>query len=486
MVVAFAFGSSSDPDVRSFGLIARWVVLATVCGIAMVVAVRKLRHERSLPAKGLLRFSAIAAAFLALAIVSTGWSVSPRLTFDRAGSLGLLFLLAAALASSTAADLRARVRLFQGLAAGAIAVGVISLVYLAVNYDSAVQPVTKINPWRYRGITQNPNTISILAGAALPIVVAMAVISKNRWRQAGWLAGGLLLLGSIIAAESRGGLLAACAGSLVVTAFGVEGRRQRVAAVAALLTAFGGGIALRQIAQPPPPTFSSEVAPAPAPPAAQPSSNGAKKGTGKARGKKAQPPKTKPSRPHKPPAALLVLHGKTEPLPNEQDEIGHPQLSKSATTTVASGRIAAWEGALELIGDRPLLGYGFGMEQKVFIDRWYFFQGGSPENSFLGVLLQLGAIGLALLLAMGCAVAIGGIRVLHVLRGDERVLQAAALGVFVAAAAIMMIQSYLYSVGNVASATVWISLFILGTAALEPRRERAPARLPAATHEVAA
>ena len=105
---------------------------------------------------------------------------------------------------------------------------------------------------------------------------------------------------------------------------------------------------------------------------------------------------------------------RTAQLPQEQDEIGHPALSKAATTTVASGRIAAWEGALEQIGDRPILGYGFGTEQKVFIDRWYYFQGGSAENSYLGLLMQLGAVGLALVLAMGA-------------RAPRRRLQGAAL-----------------------------------------------------------
>jgi hypothetical protein len=48
----------------------------------------------------------------------------------------------------------------------------------------------------------------------------------------------------------------------------------------------------------------------------------------------------------------------------------------------------------------------------------------------------------------------------------ERGEVAAVLGVLVSAAALMMIQSYVYSVGNVARATAWIAMFMLGSAVL--------------------
>src|SRR6185503_17629858 len=138
------------------------------------------------------------------------------------------------------------------------------------DYNRAVQQASASTPWRYRGFTENPNTLAILAGVALPIIVALAIRSRSRGPQTGWLAAALLMLASIIATESRGGLLAACAGTLVVAALGVEGLRQRAVAVAALLLVFGAGIALRQHVQPPAPTFSSQVAPAPTPVIAQP------------------------------------------------------------------------------------------------------------------------------------------------------------------------------------------------------------------------
>jgi hypothetical protein len=104
--------------------------------------------------------------------------VAPRLTFERAGSIGFLFVLAAALASLTAADTGARVRLFTGLAVGAVAVGVLSLGVLAFDYDTAFQQANASSAWRYRGFTENPNTLAILAGAAL--LALFLALAKRR------------------------------------------------------------------------------------------------------------------------------------------------------------------------------------------------------------------------------------------------------------------------------------------------------------------
>jgi hypothetical protein len=475
MVVAFAAGSGFQPWIKRLAAEPRWIILALVCAAALVDAGRRLLVTRSLPPQGLLRFGVLAGSFLAVAAVSTGWSVSPRLTFERAGSLGILFVLGAALATSTARDVAARIRLFQGLGAGAIAVGVLGVLVLVFDYD--VSALHGPGTWRYRGFTENPNTIAVLAAVALPLVLGLALRPVGRRRRAAWLGGGLLLLASLIASESRGGLLAACAGTLLVVAFGVEGVRHRAAAVAALVLVFAGGFALRETVQPPTVGFSSTVAPAPPPPPAPtvttPKAGNQKPGTPTGNGSKhgkpaSKPPKPKP-RPQPTPTSIAPLVSGTSELPREVDEIGHPALSKESTSTLASGRIAAWKGALDLIRDRPILGYGFGTEQKVFIDRWYYFQGGATENSYLGLLLQVGIVGLALIVAMGSVLLAGGFAAVRVRRGDEQLTVLMALGVLVAAGLIMLIQSYLYSVGNVATATVWISLFALAPVALAPR-----------------
>jgi O-antigen ligase len=461
MVVAFAAGSSSAASIKRVGLDARWAVLLVVCAVSSFLALRHIWAEHRLPSRGTLRISAFGGAFLVLAVVSTAWSVAPRLTFERAGSLALLFLLAAALAASAAADVAAQLRILQGLAAGAIAVGVLGVFMLGVDYDAAVQRASGLSPWRYRGITENPNTISILAAASVPIMTGLALRSARRGKIV-WSAGALLLLASTVAAESRGGLLAACLGMVVVFMLALADWRVRLVGVAAALLVLVGGTALRQAVQPRAPEFSSQVAPAPG----TPTTPAAKTAGPKSR---PRPGVTQPNTP-----APSGNPGQTKlnhmvGLPQEQDEVGHPLLTKKNVPTAGSGRIAAWLGALELVGDRPLLGYGFGTEQRVFVDRWYYFQGGTTENSYLGLLLQLGALGLALIVVLGAALLGRGVRAAPALHGDARAILGMLVGVLVAAAGIMLIQSYLYSVGNIATATVWISLFLLGAVVLEPR-----------------
>jgi O-Antigen ligase len=468
MVVAFATGSGWNPRIKHYGLDTRWVVLFVLCGAALVLAARRYWPTRSLPPRGLLRFSALAACFLGVAFLSTAWSVAPRLTFERAVSLAVLFVFGAAISAATYGDTPARTRLFQGLGAGAVAVGLLGFCVVVYDYNAAAIPATTGTPWRYRGWTENPNTIAILAGASLPILVAMAIRAPSTWRRGGWLAGAVVMVVSVIASESRGGLLAAGAGTLIVAVLGVRGPKRQLAAATAVVALFAGGIGLRERVQPPSAPFTSQVA-APTPVAPTTTTP-------------APTPKPKPKphgKPKPPPPAPVVPAVKTAELPQEQDEIGHPSLSKQATTTSASGRIAAWEGALEQIGDRPILGYGFGTEQRVFIDRWYYFQGGTTENSYLGLLMQVGAVGLALVLALGCALLIGGFRALRWVEDDERILVVAGLGVVLAAAMIALIQSYLYSVGNIATTTVWVSMFVLSPVALAPRVARARIRAAA-------
>jgi O-antigen ligase len=97
------------------------------------------------------------------------------------------------------------------------------------------------------------------------------------------------------------------------------------------------------------------------------------------------------------------------------------------------------------------VGHGFGTEEAVFVDRFWGFQGGVPENSFLGLFLQLGAVGVVLFLVLIGALAAATLRVLR----TERNLAAACLGVLGAGVVLSLVQSYLFAIGNVAMLTVW-------------------------------
>lgn len=440
MVVAFACGSSSLDGIKTPAGPIRWLVLVAVLLAACAVSFERYRSGER-PSVGLLRVAALPAAFLGLALLSTTWSVTPELTAKRAVSLGLLFALAAALAYATQGDADARRGLFAGLAGGAVTIALLGIVVLAVSYDSAVQAGTSQTPWRFRGFTENPNTISVLAAVAVPIAAWLAIGGRSSRERGLWLAASVLLIASMIAAESRGGILAGDLGLAAVVLAAVRPRRSAAALLAAIAIVTVGGIGLREAVNPPIPPFVSAVAPAPAP---NPVPGG---------------PSTTPPI-------------DTKELPRATDEIGNPLLTKKNTSTAGSGRISAWEGALRTAGERPALGYGFGTEQKVFIDRWYYFNGGSAENSFLGILLQLGLVGIALISVFGIALLYRASRLVATVREAGESAIAAGLGVLVSAVGVMVIQSYLYSVGNVATATVWISIFLLGAAVFEPRAAR--------------
>jgi O-antigen ligase len=144
----------------------------------------------------------------------------------------------------------------------------------------------------------------------------------------------------------------------------------------------------------------------------------------------------------------------------------------------SSGRTEAWRGALKQIEGRPLLGYGFGTENHVFVDRFYDFEGSYVENSFLGLGLQLGMVGAVSLIVLLAAIAGASLPALR--RQRDRGDPAAALAAVGAAGLLLMfVQSYVYSVGDVATVTFWVSCFLLAglPAGAQPLGDQVPSSL---------
>jgi O-antigen ligase len=132
---------------------------------------------------------------------------------------------------------------------------------------------------------------------------------------------------------------------------------------------------------------------------------------------------------------------------------GSPPIRRTLFTS--SGRRAAWVGAIHQAEDRPIAGYGFGTEVLVFVDRYAAFDSDLVENSYIGAALQLGIAGLVLLFGVVFA-ALGPFA-----RAPSRGIQAASAGVAAAALVVAITQSYLFSVGNIGTATAWIALFLV-------------------------
>src|SRR3989338_3878906 len=130
---------------------------------------------------------------------------------------------------------------------------------------------------------------------------------------------------------------------------------------------------------------------------------------------------------------------------------------------VLSGRLEAWKAAVSLIMDKPLFGYGFGVEDKLFGLKKIMFRvhsGAYAHNSFLGMLLQLGLLGLIIFFVP-----------LFVLlfkevfsRGENKetpVLRYALRSSLIAGLICCMSESWIYSVGNTQVFPFWIMVMLL-------------------------
>jgi hypothetical protein len=422
-VVAFAAGSSSVAEVKEIALPGRWVVLAALAAAAAASA----SGVRGLP----IAVPLAAAGFVLLALVSALWSVEPRLSAGRGLSLALLFGAAVLVGAGARASPSSARRVLLGLLWGAASVALLGVVLLAASYGTAVVPASIEVPPRFRGFGENPNTVPLLLALTLPVALHWGLTARTARRRAAAVAVITLFGASIVGSGSRGTLLAAAVGSALTVALTLRGGRRLALGTGAVVLAFAVAAVLQALPQ--------EASPAPAAAGAAPAQ----------------------------PTPRYVDAERVYPLDSDVGRPlpggGEPTVERSFLGT--SGRPEAWRGALARAAERPVLGFGFGTEDKAFADRYYAFVGRLPENSYIGITLQLGAVGLAGLLALLAVLAASGRRALARPAGTWA---AACAGVVAAGLAVAVLQSYLYSVGNIAAATFWIAAFLLpGLAASE-------------------
>lgn len=399
----------------------RWGALLVLAVLAVAYAWRSRARATSLAP--LL----IGASLAAFAGVSVLWSATPRLTLGRAVAFAVVLVIAAALARVDSPQL-----VLEGVALGAVALAVGGLLLLAFDHDRAVQAATTVSPARFQGLGGGPNMAPMVFALAAPLTFHLALDARTRAARVFWGASLALLLGSIAFSGSRGALAAAFTGLAV---YALLVRRPLVFGTAAALAVA---------------TLALSVLPSPA------TSN---------------PPQPTGQDPN--PARVTPAPGYLDANlqgPRLQDDIGHPGVGVADTTrrertlTGSSGRTEAWRGALGLVAERPVVGYGFGTEDRTFVDRYVFFNSNVPENSYIGILLQLGVVGLVLLVALAVAVARPALR-----RGQRRIVAAAAAA-FAAALVLALFQSYLYAAGNAATIAAWVCAFAVSGAAASAAR----------------
>jgi hypothetical protein len=410
-VFAFACGSSSVHVLSQVGKPMRWVFLLALLAVSVLWAAE--RRESRLAARAVLF---VAACFVALALVSALWSVDARLSAGRALSLALLFAVAAALAHACAGRSDATERVLLGLLLGAAAVAVAGIVVLAFDHRAAVEAATVDLPPRYQGMGENPNTASLLLALALPVAAWFTLRPQARSRRLAFGALFLLLDGSIVASVSRGALAAGFGAVLLVAVLLPVTIRARAGLVGVVLVLLAASVAGALI---PKPSHAAKPVSAPAQPA----------------------PKT-------------TRYVNVEAVYPRAFDVGRnlpgAQAERLRSFLGSGGRSIAWRGALDLADRRPVAGYGFGTEARVFVDRYDFFAGALPENSYIGLDLQLGAVGLIVFLALAGAIVVATVR------NRRQPVAGVCLAVFAAGLVFGVVQSYVYSVGNIGTAAVWI------------------------------
>jgi O-antigen ligase len=362
-----------------------------------------------------------------LLVLSAAWSVDPRLTVSRALALALVLCAAAALAVSLETGLLRAEALAAALVGAMAVVALAGLVLLAVSPSDGMHPGTG----RLNGIGGDANTVSSMLALGVPIALVSALAARGRTR-VWWLVALALLVGTIVASGSRGALVSGACGCAVALLVRSVARRQMVVALGLLAVAVV--IAAAAMARPIGSADTSALAPT-AP-------------TGAVR--------TGPGR-------RYINADLTHRL---EDDVGAAVpggavVDPHRTFLSSSGRGQAWEGALDQAAERATTGYGFGTEPSVFVDRYVAFQGSFVENAYLGLLLQIGIVGL-LCLAGGVFVLTRRMRAALPVSRDH---VAAFAGVVAAGLVLALTQSFLASAGNVAALTFWTALFAAGTVA---------------------
>ena len=412
-VFAFACGSSAVSGVERVGHSLRWVLLFLLLVLAVAAALRERAAPR-LP--GAVVGAAAVLTFLAL--VSTGWSVDPRTTFERAVTVAVMFVTVSALAQAVQ-----RERIVYGIVGGATAVALAGIVVLLVRHADAVQPATRDLPERYQGLGQNPNTVPLLLAPCLALTIWLLARTESTRRRAALAAVALLFVGSMIASGSRGSLIAAFAGVGVVVAFMPVRARTRVLLGAAVVAAAAASIGIALVP--------------------------------KSAGAAWKPPhvQTSPAPGSHPNPGYTNVEG-SFPLDSDIGTLLINSKPTSRTLFGLTGRGEAWRGAIDLGNERPVAGYGFGTESLVFVDRWADFVGGLPENSYIGMYLQLGVAGVLALLGLAASIVIAA------LRRRDRWGVAGPLGALAAGLILAFVQSYIYSVGDIATVALWTAGFL--------------------------
>lgn len=413
-IVLVVFGSSGEHDLRVIGSPLRWAALALLAVSAIVWAARLGVRSRRFRVAELL-----ALTLCTVSVASAGWSIAPRVSFERACTFLVVLVAAAAVAAASSRVAGGGERIAATIVFVTVGVCLAGAAVYAVNPSIGAQAAAPGIAFRFSGLGENPNTIPMLATVAVPLAAWLAFVRSRRGRVLACLAL-VVFAAEIIASGSRGAIVGAVAAAAVlVAALPVRGRKRALLALVALLVSamlvLGNRLIQNATALP-------------------------LRGASPAGG-----------------ARLTLLPRPI--LPAFVDERG--TLTFQGRALIGNdGRLGAWQEAFDEGNARPVAGFGFGTEQEAFVDRLAQFHASRPENSYFGLYLELGAVGALLFVAFGIGVAAQVFRARMIESNVQRVAVAGASAGVASGYGLAFGQSFVYAAGNVAMLSFWIVAFL--------------------------
>jgi hypothetical protein len=392
VLAALIASNSSLAWLKSPFLTARWAALLVLAALLLPTLRRANRDE--------LRALALLAVVPAVCLLSAAWSVDARLTLERAATFAVLLWVAASFA------LRWR-RAPGDLASFVDATAVLAGVVLAASVVEGLVSSRGMLADQFRGVFENPNGLGLFLALTYPFAAAAL---ERRGHVALELAYLAACAAAATEARARNGLVV-----LVLTAVGLALAQRRlrwaagvtvgIAAVVAATLALGPG------------TLNSGN-PAAGPPPAAPAAH------------------AKPA--HAPKPAPLPAAG------------GESRLAR-----LTGARNEAWSATARLVKRKPLLGYGFGTGDRLFARygvTFVNFEGADPADGYLRTALELGVVGLLVVLPLLGA---GVLAVRLLVAERDRDGMACAL-VLLAGLAAAVVESILTTAGAPWAPLLWV------------------------------
>ena len=391
----------------------RWLPLVILAAMPLSLAIQKRGMQRAIE-----RADAYIVVFTLFAFISCLYSINPRLSFLRAGSVLLMYGAVFWGVWLYADDF--------GVETVANTIVIVVAIVFGLHILNAVTDPAGSFPYlgRFQGWTINPGIAAGHASVLLPFALWIAS-QRSRWQY--WVLVGAILF-VLIMSQTRTEIVAAAIGS---TYFLVRTYPKRIYVV------LSGTLSVLIMSY-----MWIEVGP------------------------RIFPQGTEFSLDH---IANTLLDNNLD-SGEEYNELEMPEVwydrfnPRTSDAKTLAHRTDKWRLGLKYFMERPLQGFGFGTEDRLFAyhdvnPQDYQLSGASMHNSYLGLVLQVGIVGAALFY-----VPLASLLFYELLTAREthrKPLLSALLSVVITCMVAGMFSSDLYSMGNAKSFVFWISVMLL-------------------------